>query len=407
MTSLDLDFVRAQFPALETPWALFDNAGGSVPARSVIERIADYMSSVQVQHGASYALSVEAGERVAAGRDLAARLVGADPGEVVLGASSTVLVRLLAQALRPLLSEGDEVVVTNLDHETNIGPWRALEASGIVVREWRFRDETLELHAEDLDPLLNGKTRLVAFTHCSNLIGSVHDVRAIASKIRAAGALSCVDGVAYAPHRQVDVRELGVDLYFLSLYKTYGPHLGMLYGRRELLERMRGQSHPFVSEDSVPAKYEPGNVSHELAAGIQGVADYFEAVDARHTSGERPPETQIGRCYQLFEEQESLLAQPLLTFLKERPGVRLLGRSAAGVDRVPTISFVVDGRDSSEIPTALDEHKVAIRYGHFYAERAVRDLGLMEQNGVVRISMVHYNTEKEVERLLRELDRVL
>ncbi len=409
MPSLDLDFVRAQFPALDTPWALFDNAGGSVPCRQVLERLTDYMAHRQVQLGASYAQSARAMEEVEAGRAAVARLLNADPGEVVLGASSTALAQLLARALRPLWREGDEVVVTNLDHETNVGPWRALEATGITVREWRFRPETGTLAAEDLEPLLTERTRLVAFTHCSNLAGTFHDVPVLARRIREAGALSCVDGVAYAPHRRVDVDALGVDFYLCSLYKVYGPHQSALFGRRELLERARGQNHFFFEESNVPGKLEPGGVNHELAASLAGVTEYLDAVDRHHFGDDdADPAARLERTFALFARHEERLAAPLLDFLTGRDDVQILGHiGPERARRAPTVSFVVDGIDSSTIPPRLDAREVAVRFGHFYAYRAVRDLGWMERGGVVRASLVHYNSADEVERLVAGLERAL
>jgi len=407
--TLDLEFVRARFPGLETPWALLDNAGGSVPARAVIDRVADYMARSCVQHGASYALSREAAERVAEGRRAAATLLGADPGEVVLGHSSTALVDLLARALRPAWEAGDEVVVTNLDHEANVGPWRALEAGGIVVKEWRFDRDSLELELRDLEPLLTERTRLVAFTHCSNVVGTIHDAAAICARIRAARALSCVDGVAFAPHRRVDVRALGADFYFASLYKVYGPHQGALYGRRELLRAARAPNHFFVPADAVPTKLEPGNATHELAAGLPGIVEHLTELDRHHGGpADAPVGERLGRAFERVAAHEAALAAPLLAWLDAAPGVRLLGRSDPDpARRAPTIAFTVDGADSRAVVDGLDAHRVAARYGHFYAYRAVRDLGLLDRNGVVRVSLVHYNAPAEVERLLAALDATL
>lgn len=397
---LDLEFVRASFPALETPWALFDNAGGSVPARAVIDRTVDYMSRIQVQTGASYDLSVEAGAAIADGRGMAARLLNAEENETVLGPSSTALCYRLAAALRPTWKTGDEVVVTNLDHETNVGPWRALEESGIVIREWKFRPETMALELDDLEGLLTDRTRLVAFTHCSNVVGVIHDVEAIARRVREAGVLSCVDGVAYAPHRRVDVKALGVDFYIVSLYKVFGPHVGMLYGRRGALRDGRSVNHFFVDEDQVPYKYEPGGVTHELVAALPGIGDYLGGVASRSGRGGDP----IEAAFAEFAGAEARLAAPLLDLLKSAPRVRVLGGTEGSpARRVPTIAFTTDGRHASEIPAALDKEKLAVRWGHFYAYRAMDDLGLIERGGVTRISLLHYNTPEEVERLTRAL----
>ena len=402
---LDLDFVRAQFPALDTAWALMDNAGGSAPCRQVIDRLCAHMERLPVQLGASYGLSVEARTAVDAGRRAAATLVGAQPDEIVLGASSTVLIKQLPLSLRASWRAGDEVIVTNLDHEANVGPWRALEQTGIVLREWRFRPDTLTLHVEDLEPLLSERTRLVAFTHCSNVVGTIVDAAAIATRVRAAGALTCVDGVAFAPHRRVDVQRLGVDFYLASLYKVYGPHLGLMFGRRELLRDARSPNHFFVTDDSSPTKFEPGNVSYELAASVVGILDYVEALGAQHgVSGGLDLDATFAR----IAEHEQELIRPLLAFLDEHPRVRLIGSAAPNSDaRVPTVSFTVEGRRSSELPPLLDERSLAARFGHFYAYRLIRGLDLLERDGVVRVSLVHYNSPQEIARLIEALDDLL
>lgn len=394
--------IRRHFPALDTPWALFDNAGGSAPARFVIDRIRAFMESVPVQLGASYAASREAAERVADGRRAIALWLNAAPDEVVIGPSTTVLLQTLARALP--WESGDEVVVTELDHESNIGPWRRLEERGVRVRTWTFRDD-LDLHVDDLVPLLGERTRLVCFTHCSNLVGRVHDAAAIAKLVREHGAQTCVDGVAFAPHRAIDVAALGVDYYVASLYKVFGPHQAVLFGRRECLERTSGQYHSF--HGTVPTKLEPGNVNYELAASLPGLLEYFGSLVGVEDWREL---TRAGleRAYELVREREDELARPLLSFLAEHPRVRLLGPGLeAGASRVPTISFTVDGAASASIPPLLEERELAVRYGNFYARRAVEALELDPDDGVVRVSLAHYNTHDEVRRLVARLDEVL
>jgi len=382
-----------------------DNAGGSVPCRHVIDRIREHYERFPVQLGASYEHSVRAARAVEAGRAAAAALVGAASDEVVLGASATALAQNLARTLRPGWAEGDEVIVTNLDHETNIGAWRSLEETGIVVREWRFRPEDAALHLEDLEPLLGERTRLVAFTHCSNVVGTIHDVSAIAARVHEAGALTCVDGVAYAPHRRVDVKALGVDFYLASLYKVYGPHQSLLYGRRELLRSARSLNHFFFPEDAVPSKLEPGGVNYELASSLAGILDYFRDLGRHHDLGS---ELDLAGCFDLVAEHEMKLAEPLLAFLDEHPRTRIVGSAESNpLHRVPTIGFVVADRLSSEIPPLLDERRLAVRFGHFYAYRAIRDLGLLDRDGIVRVSLVHYNTVDEVARLVEALDDLL
>ena len=399
---LDTTFARRCFPALTDDFVLMDNAGGSVPLGTVVGRVTEYMRTMMVQLGATYRHSVLAGEAVAAGKAAAAELVNADPDEIVLGSSSTTNAQTLARALRPGWAEGDEVIVTDLDHETNIGPWRNLADTGIAVREWRVDRESLRLRLEDLEPLLSDRTRLVAFTHCSNVVGTIHDAAAIIRRIHDAGALAAVDGVAFAPHRRVDVRALDADFYLLSLYKVYGPHLGLMFAKREHQERMTSQNHFFIGPEEGSYRWEPGNVNHELTAALPAIPEYL-----RELSEQSGGAATLEVAFDAITGQEMTLATPLLDFLRERSGVRIIGSDRPGPDRAPTISFVAEGRDASEIPTALDEMNIAIRYGHFYAWHLIKALGLSEKNGVVRVSMVHYNTPDEVARLIGALDRVL
>lgn len=400
-----LAWVRSRFPALATDWALFDNAGGSVPVAGVVSRAHDHMARLGVQLGASYPMSVEATERVAAGHRAAEQLLNAPEGTVVLGPSTTANLRMLAHALAPLWSAGDEIVVTDLDHESNIGAWRMLEARGFVLREWKLRPATQRLHVEDLEPLLGPRTRLVAFTHCANVVGSLHDARAIIERVHAAGALACVDGVAYAPHRLVDVQELGADFYAVSLYKVFGPHLGMMYVRADHLERARSQNHFFLGETATPYKLEPGGVPHELAASLPGIVEHFLELDAKLPGGGAGDDrARMARAYDAIAAHEAALSEPLLAWLASRKGVHVLGEpSADPALRVPTVAFTVEGRRASEVPPRVDRARVAIRWGTFYAHRAIDALGLAERDGIVRVSMAHYNTPGEVERLIEAL----
>jgi cysteine desulfurase family protein (TIGR01976 family) len=410
--ALDVDFARSQFPALTEhwpDWALFDNAGGSVAPRQVSARVADYMSRYMVQLGAGYALSQQATGIVQDAHAFAGRLVGGCAGEIAIAASTTMCARLLASALRPLWRTGDKVIITEADHEANIGPWTRLAETGIEVLTWRLRPETASLELDDLAPLLDERVKLVCMTHCANVVGRIHDVRTIAAAVHEVGAQLCVDGVAYAPHRLVDVAALGVDYYLLSLYKVYGPHLGLLWGRAELLAAARSQNHDFL-DGAMPYKLEPGGASHELCAGVPGIGEYLQVIDDHHhraaVSGE--DRAAFARVFELFTAHEQQLAERILGFLRGHPNVRIIGPSTSDADvRVPTIAFTVRGRRASEIPALLDARKLAIRWGHFYAVRAIEALGLSRGEGVVRVSMVHYNTLAEVDRLVQALDEVL
>ena len=405
---LDTAFARAHFPALSGPWALFENAGGTLAAAPVLERIRTYMSAYQVQPGAAYPASASAADMIAESHRAMAAMVGARPEEVMIGPSMTMNVFLLAQALGPDLRAGDEVVVTNLDHEANVGAWRKLAAAGVTLREWRFEPETVTLEPEGLAALLSERTRLVCFGHCSNITGGFTDVPALVRMIHDAGALACVDGVAYAAHRAIDVKAWDVDFYLCSTYKLYGPHLALLYGKREHLERAAPLNHFFLDDD-LPLKLNPGGPNHELSAGLAGITAYLDALHAHH-EGEtnRPLQGRLAALFERVAAHEEALGAPLLDFLASRRGVRLIGcASADRRRRAPTVSFAVEGRDAGEIARAAAAHEIALGAGDFYAARCIEALGLAERGGVVRASMVHYNTGEEVGRLIRALDAVL
>jgi selenocysteine lyase/cysteine desulfurase len=222
--SFPIDFVRQQFPSLAGDWTFFDNAGGSQTLKQVVDRISEYLLTSDVQLGASYAISQLAGDRVAKAAQAMATLINAkSPSEVVMGSSTTLMLRILSLCLSQTWTPGDEVIVTNCDHEANIGPWVDLKKQGIQIKVWRLNPDTLTLHLEDLEQLLSDRTRLVALTHASNLLGTINPIKEIAKVVHAQGAMICVDGVAYAPHRLVDVQDLDVDFYVFSFYKVYGP----------------------------------------------------------------------------------------------------------------------------------------------------------------------------------------
>jgi selenocysteine lyase/cysteine desulfurase len=280
---------------------------------------------------------------------------------------------------------------------------------GISLKIWKLDPESLELKIQDLRSLMTGRTKLVAVTHVSNILGTINPIKDIARVVHDSGAMICVDGVAYAPHRAIDVQELDVDFYALSFYKVYGPHYAMLYGKQERLLSLPGINHFFIGEDEVPYKFQPGSVNYELSYGMLGLWDYIEGftrahgrVDLRERS-----RAQLEFAFELFSSHEEALAGRLLDFLASKSNVRVIG----GPDpdrsvRVPTISFVVDGMMSDSITAQVDPHRVGIRFGDFYARRLIDDLHLQSQSGVVRVSMVHYNSIEEIDRLIGILDKV-
>ncbi|MFO7616760.1 MAG: aminotransferase class V-fold PLP-dependent enzyme, partial [Bacteroidales bacterium] len=274
---------------------------------------------------------------------------------------------------------------------------------------WRINPQTYTLELDDLRRLLSSRTRLVAFTHASNVIGTVNPVKAITDLVHSMGALVCVDGVAYAPHRLIDVRDWGVDFYVFSFYKTYGPHYALLYGRREILLDLPGNNHFFIGKEELPYKFQPGNVNFEFAWAMTGLPAYLEQVHDHHLPGNQALSVRdkLEGAFGLITGHEQVLADRLLAFLNSRNGVRIIGQPEATDTRVPTISFLADGHDSAAIVREVDRHRIGIRYGDFYARRLIDDLGLSPVNGVVRVSMVHYNTIEEVDRLVQVLDRIL
>ena len=405
---LDAAFARAHFPALSGPWALFENAGGTLVATQALDRIRTYMTECQVQPGAAYPASARAAEMIAESHRAMAAMINAAPEEVVIGPSTSMNVFLLAQALRPGFREGDEIIVTNLDHEANVGAWRRLSGEGVTVREWRFDRESFAHQPEGLATLLNERTRLVCFGHCSNITGGFTDVPGLVRMIHDAGALACVDGVAHAPHRAIDVKAWDVDFYLCSTYKLYGPHLALLYGKRAHFERAAPLNHFFL-DDELPLKLNPGGPNHELSAGLAGVTAYLDALHAHH-EGEtnRPLHGRLAAVFERIAAHEEALGAPLLAFLAAKPGVRLIGHPSADRNlRAPTFSFTVDGQDAGEIARAVASREVAIGAGDFYAARCIEALGLAGRGGVVRASMVHYNTADEVQRLIRALDEAI
>ena len=406
--TLHLDFVRQHFPALARDWTFFDNAGGSQVLKPVVDRITEFLYDSNVQLGASYQVSQTATKKVAQGTAAMATFINAaSPEEVVLGASTSALLRMLAYCFGQTLAAGDEIIVTNCDHEANISPWIDLQRLGVAVKFWTIDPTSFELRLEDLDALLTERTRLVAVTHTSNVLGTINPIRDIADRVHAHGALICVDGVAYAPHRQVDVQALDVDFYAFSLYKVYGPHLALLYGKKEHLLALPGYNHYFIDASTIPYKFQPGGSSYELSYSVTAIPDYFQAVAQHHFGGDTATtiDGQLQQAFRLIQDHEATLSDRLLSFLSQKSRVRVIGNPEAdSTQRVPTISFVIDGTNSEQIPHQIDPHQIGLRYGHFYALRLIDALGLLPQGGVVRVSMVHYNTLEECDRLITQLD---
>lgn len=407
---MNTEYARSFFPGLESPWILMDNAGGSQIALPVMDRMNEFFRTSFVQIGASYQTSNLATERVAESQLRMAEFINAaDPSELIMGSSTSLLLRILAMNLGQYFPKGSEIIVTNCDHESNIGCWRELEKNGMILKTWKINKETFTLELSDLEHLLTRQTRLVAFTHTSNILGTINPVQEITHLVHRHGALVCVDGVAFAPHRVIDVTAWDVDFYVFSFYKTFGPHYAMMYGKKSILANLPGNNHYFIGKDQSPYKFQPGNVNFEYAWGMTGLTDYFDALYRFHfpEAAETDFRHRLNQISTLIQQHENQLCGKILSFLATKPQVQIIGQSATTDSRVPTISFVVNDTDSKSIVQKLDEHKIGIRFGDFYAKRLITDLGLESRNGVIRISMVHYNTIVEVEKLITALDKIL
>ena len=406
--ALDLAAIRGEFPALAQDFVFLDNAGGSQVLARVADRVRDYLLTSSVQLGASYAHSQAAGAKVLQARQSVARLINAaNDEEVVMGGATTALMFQLIQAILPQVRPGDEVILTNTDHEANIGAWLRLQAAGATVRFWNVNPQTLELDLADLEQLLSPRTTWVAMTHASNVLGTVNPVAEVAQRVHRVGARLCVDAVAYAPHRLVDVQASGADVYVFSFYKVFGPHYAVLWGRRELLLQLASLNHYFITPNTLPYKLQPGNVNYELSYGCIGISDYLEAVGTA-LGAQGDARSRMQHAFDAFEQHEDALAEQLLAYLRGKAGVRIIGRTHTGDGlRVPTVSFVVRGAMSESIVLHTDRFGIGIRFGDFYAKRLIEALGLQARGGVVRVSIAHYNTPAEMDHLIKHLDAAI
>jgi selenocysteine lyase/cysteine desulfurase len=409
MPQLDSTFIRSQFPSFEEPslkgWGFFENAGGSYTCKQVISRLTQYYTQTKVQPYYGYPASQAAGDAMDESYQRMASYLNVCEDEVLFGPSTSQNLYVLAQAFRGVWDKGDEIIVSNQDHEANAGFWRRLETTGIVVKEWHVDPRTGQLEPKDLDALLSSKTRLLAFPHCSNVIGHVNPVKEIAVKAKAAGAYVVVDGVSYAPHGLPDVQELGADIYLFSLYKTWGPHLGLMTIKKEILERLPTQAHyfhaPFARKKLIPA-----GPDHAQIAAVSGVADYLDAVYHHHFTENVDPAEQGRRIHQLFRTYETKLLTPLLDWLRQRDDVTIVGPDIPEL-RAPTVSIVPEKKSIEEVFTVLISRKLMVGYGNFYAVRPLLAMNIPIEAGVLRFSFVHYTSDDEITQLIDGLGAAL
>jgi cysteine desulfurase family protein (TIGR01976 family) len=408
MARLDVEFARSQFPAFSEPslagFAHFENAGGSYASRQTVEALDRYYRQTKVQPYYAFAPSAKAGALMDSGKARLAAWLNVEPDEMHLGPSTSQNTYVLAQAFRKHLAPGDEIIVTNQDHEANVGAWCRLADDGIVVRTWQVNARG-ELDIAALDALLNERTRVVAFTQCSNVVAHIHPVEDIVEHIHHAGAIAVVDGVSSAPHGLPDVTALGADVFLFSLYKVYGPHLGVMVVRKDLARRLPSQAH-FFKADALPGRFTPAGPDHAQVAAVNGVVDYLEAVARHHGHGGEPLQKQATAVHDLFRAAEIERLAPLLDFLGRHPKVRVIGPTDPQV-RAPTVAFKVEGRSSQDLAAQLAQEGIGVGAGNFYAYRLVQALGFDVDDGLVRTSFVHYTTAAEVDRLIATLGRLI
>ena len=409
---LDINFVRRQFDQLqdEPEFVFASNAGGSYVCNQTNSILEHYNRHTRVQPYSHYGSSTAAGEAMDRAKQAWAAALNIDLFELTIGPSTSMNTYVMSQAIGEQWQNGDEIVVTNQDHEANSGVWRRKATEkGVTIRQWEVDPQTGLLDSETLLPLLNDKTRWVFFSHCSNVVGTANPVAEITKLIKKhSSGKVFVDAVAYAPHHVSDLKGLGVDGYVFSLYKVFGPHQGIMYINRDIHSELTSQAHYFLQGD--PAKdFNPAGPQHAQVAACVGVLDYFDLLYQHHFNADdldRPDK--LAAIHDLILQHENSLAAPILDFLDAHSGARLIGKThVKDSDRAPTIAFKPLNQSSQSIASRLQGTGIGTENGNFYAHRLISDLGIDPDDGVVRLSLVHYNTEGDVERILRELDRAL
>ncbi len=408
---LDLDVVRSSFPAFGRPindgQSFFDNAGGSFACCQTIDALTEYYTDFKVQPYGEFESSRRAGELMDRARERWAEALGVEAREVVFGPSTTANTYVLAQAFADVLEPGNEVIVTNQDHEANTGAIRrAAERIGCEVKEWRIDPNTGLLDIDDFEALLSERTGLVTVPHASNIVGSENDVTRVTRLAHTVGARVIVDGVSFAPHTIPDVGAIGADVYLFSLYKTYSVHQGLMVVRAGLMAELPNQSHYF--NDSVSDKrLNPAGPDHAQVASAGAVLDYIEALH-RHHGGSRTDDlrTASATVSSLWRAHEDSLTPALLDVLAQRDDVRLLGPASLDAvvgHRCPTIAFDPLTKDPQAVAHELVQRGVQTSSGHYYAARVLDGLGIDPDRGVVRLSFVHYTSPADVERAIDAL----
>ena len=410
--NLDLDYVRSQFDQLnDDPEFVFaSNAGGSYVCNQVNELFEQYNRHTRVQPYSRFEPSAQAGVAMDRAHSGWAEALNVSSSELTIGPSTSLNTYVMAQAIGEFWKPGDEIIVTNQDHEANSGVWRrkAIE-KGVTIRQWEVDAETGLLNIESLFPLIRENTRWVFFTQCSNIVGTVNPVTEIVKTIKSGSrAKVFIDAVAYAPHHISDLKALGVDAYAFSLYKVFGPHQSLLYVNQDIYGDLTSQAHYFNS--GAPSKdFNPAGPQHAQVAACAGVLDYFDDLHQHHFGdSDKTRRQRLDDVHGLILGHENMLTAPILEFLNQHADVRLIGKTHANDnDRAPTIAFQPLKQSSLSLTHKLQDAGIGTENGNFYAHRLINDLGIDPEDGVVRLSLVHYSSPDEVNRILSALEQTL
>lgn len=409
--SYDVDAIRAEFPALGqlangAPVIRFDNPAGTQVPQRVIDRMVRCMSDTNANLGGFFATSRQAGELIDLAHEWAADFVNAvDPGEILFGPNMTSITFALTRSLAPEVQPGQRIVLTRSDHDGNVAPWLILAEERNLEVAWIDLDpDTYEPDLSDLDTLISTDTKIVAVNHANNVTGTITDVATIAARAKQVGAWVYVDSVQYAPHGIIDVQGLDCDFLVCSAYKFYGPHIGLMWGRRELLERLRAYKVRPASVE-LPSKFVTGTTNRESIAGALGALEHFAWVGKQFgdsCDGRNDQQRSLRAGLAVMQQQDRALTERLIAGLQEIGGVRIVGiTSADALDRrVSTVSYVQEGVHPDAVAQAMAERGIYLWSGHNYGVETVQRLGLADSGGVVRVGPVHYNTLAEVDRFV-------
>lgn len=409
---LDLEWVRQQFPSLKQtvggqPVVFFDAPGGTQVPQRVIDAIANYLSTSNANTCGAFLTSARTDQLIADARAAMADFLNCDPDEVVFGPNMTTLTLALSRAIGRELKSGDELLVTCLDHDANVSPWVSLEERGVKVRTADIKPSDCTLDMFDLSAKVRRSTRVVAVGWAANAVGTINNVGEAVRLSHASGAMAFIDAVHYAPHGSIDVRALDCDFLACSAYKFFGPHLGILYGKREQLQRLR----PYklrASSEQLPDRWETGTQNHECLAGLIAAIDYIADLGRRQNPGTASRRDAILAAYEAIRQHEQELTAQLISGLLAIPGLTFYGiGDLARLDqRTPTVAIRMEGHTPRELAAKLGERGIFTWDGNYFAINLIERLGVENSGGLLRIGLTHYNTTEEVERLLEELKRL-